>query len=301
MRSRPCLVLLTSPALESTSRCLVMAWRETSALAASCVIEPGPPADRRLTRASRVSSPSAANSGATRSARGTLTALALGMASHVLHLNRPTLAVLTIGFEAAWRGQAFEARFHDSEHCALRRVLEFKLDQSGVIPQFQCFRIGAHGPAERKQALWLHAFDLRDERRSFMTRIGHLAADALTSGEVALEFDTKPGAELLGTGERAPDAASRRADQDASFDAVSSGVDVGCGSHMQSPGCILTAPPENATHKLHLFQRRNGSSQTCPLPRRGPSSRRGCSEHSAPWMSPARLMHMFSESTGTTW
>jgi futalosine hydrolase len=74
-------VLRTSPASDSTRRCLVIAWRDTSDVALSCVIDPGPPDDNRTISRSRVSSPSAAKSGA---ASRTRVAMAIGC--------RPSLA-----------------------------------------------------------------------------------------------------------------------------------------------------------------------------------------------------------------
>src|SRR6267143_857034 len=68
MRSRPRLTSRTNPALASTVRCLVIAWRVTVEPAVSRVIDRGPCEQSRATIASRFSSPSAANIGAVREA-----------------------------------------------------------------------------------------------------------------------------------------------------------------------------------------------------------------------------------------
>src|SRR6266700_1882135 len=105
------------PAPASTSRCLVTAWRDTRDLAPRRAIEPGPSVDRRNRRPRRVSSPSAANSGA-----ASRTAVAasgvtsdLDMFAHVLELFLPAAFVHAERLGAAVRGHAVEAGLDDMQ------------------------------------------------------------------------------------------------------------------------------------------------------------------------------------------
>src|SRR4026209_545139 len=118
MRSRPRRLLRTRPPSESTSRCLVIAWRETRDLGDRFVIESGPPAQRRTTSFSRVSSPSAANTGATARTRAWAPGSAVDMALDVLGLAGPALAVHAESFVAPLRRDAVEARLAHREQGA---------------------------------------------------------------------------------------------------------------------------------------------------------------------------------------
>ena len=83
--------------------------------ALSCVIDPGPPDDRRTISRSRVSSPSAAKSGAASRTRVAMAALLLDMAANVLHLRRPPLAVHLERLGAPTRGDVIETGFDNPQ------------------------------------------------------------------------------------------------------------------------------------------------------------------------------------------
>src|SRR5262245_41899115 len=129
MRSRPRRLSRTSPARESTVRCFVIACRDTEDFALRRAIESGPFADRRTSSRSRVSSPSAANSGAASRTCAATIGLACDMALNVLHLRGPPLAVHAERLVATVRRQAIEARLDDRELRSVRRLLEPELDQ----------------------------------------------------------------------------------------------------------------------------------------------------------------------------
>src|SRR6266700_6515543 len=119
------------PAPASTSRCLVTAWRDTRALAPRRAIEPGPSVDRRNKRARRVSSPSAANSGAaSRTAAGASGATSdLDMFAHVVELFLPAAFVHAERLVASVRRDELEAGLDDVQARAAALFLQAKLDQ----------------------------------------------------------------------------------------------------------------------------------------------------------------------------
>src|SRR5262245_56929296 len=108
MRSRPWRASRTSPALASTSRCLVTACRVTSEPSVSCAIDCGPLVHRRTTSASRVSSPSAAKTGAARATRAA--ELRGDMLRDELQLLLPTAFVHLEGERATLERDAVETR-----------------------------------------------------------------------------------------------------------------------------------------------------------------------------------------------
>lgn len=89
IRWRPSRLLRTSPACASACRCLVIAWRETFAPSVRRTIGWGPLAHSRATRFNRVSSPSAANTGAASASFGAAEGRDRDMASKPLSLARP--------------------------------------------------------------------------------------------------------------------------------------------------------------------------------------------------------------------
>src|SRR5688572_9419867 len=134
-RSRPARTSRTRPAFASTCRCFVTAWRVMSVPEVSCAIDFAPLLHRKATSRSRVSSPSAANTGAAlrnpalRS--GALTRS--DMFLDVFHLCIPTLAVLAKRTEAAVRRYGVEAGFHDGHQRAACRVLQLERHQRGGL------------------------------------------------------------------------------------------------------------------------------------------------------------------------
>src|SRR5215472_11494511 len=118
MRSRPRRLSWTSPASARICRCLVMAWRVMAEAVVSRVIDCGPSALSRFTKARRVSSPSAAKSGAA-CARWPLPALGRDILGDMRELLDPALLVPTEGGNPPRRRQAIEAGL---DHCELRAV-----------------------------------------------------------------------------------------------------------------------------------------------------------------------------------
>src|SRR5216683_1132364 len=108
MRSRPRRRSETSPAVASTFKCFVMACRVTADPAVSRVIERGPSELSRATSASRVSSPSAANTGAVRET-SRQPALFGDISREVLELLSPSRVVHPECFSTPRRGDAVEA------------------------------------------------------------------------------------------------------------------------------------------------------------------------------------------------
>src|SRR5690348_14242775 len=129
MRSRPSRLLVTRPASESTSRCLVMAWRDTSKRLLRRVSEAGPLAQRLTIRPRRVASPSAAKSGAASLSFAAESASAFDMALDVDELALPAALVHAEGLVAAPRRQLVEAGFHNLQPGAALRGLQPELHQ----------------------------------------------------------------------------------------------------------------------------------------------------------------------------
>src|SRR5437660_7972843 len=123
MRSLPRRTSETSPAVASTFRCLVTAWRVTADPAASRVIERGPSELSRATSCSRVSSPSAAKIGAVRET-SRRSALLSDISRDVLELLHPARVVHTKRFCTPCRRNAIEARLDHPELGASSDLLE---------------------------------------------------------------------------------------------------------------------------------------------------------------------------------
>src|SRR6188768_1586366 len=182
--SRPSRVLLTSPASARMCRCLVMAWRVTLAPWLRRTMDCGPLLHRRTTSSSRVSSPSAAKTGAaSRSftaaderdfAMVALLARARGarqVLGNQLRLRLPALLVGGEGLQAALERDAIEARLGDGELRPVRSFLQLEGHQRRrllrvVEVRFYCERMPAerneprgldsfHGPLERLARVWL--------------------------------------------------------------------------------------------------------------------------------------------------
>src|SRR5690606_7653945 len=112
-------------------RCLLIAWRVTGSSAASCAIERREPSPSFSTRASRVGSPSAANTAAASGVRGARPACALpDMFADVLHLDRPAAFIHAERLGAAGFRDPVESGFGDTQQgSALRGRFEAELDQ----------------------------------------------------------------------------------------------------------------------------------------------------------------------------
>src|SRR5437868_10166080 len=128
MRSRPCRTPRTRPAPARTSRCFVTACRVTAVPPVRRAMESGPCADSRVTSASRMGSPSAVKTGATRARSAPR-----DMALDVLELRGPAVVVHAEGLGAARCGDAVEARLDHGELCAAFFLLELEFDQRGRL------------------------------------------------------------------------------------------------------------------------------------------------------------------------
>src|SRR5689334_10521739 len=176
--SRPARTSRTRPALASTCRCFVTAWRVMSVPEVSCTIDFAPLLHRNATSRSRVSSPSAANTGAAlrnpalRS--GGLTR-SDDMVFDVRHLLFPTAAVHAEGVEPAMRRNPVEAGFYDGQQRAARRVRELERDERGGLGRIVHILLdGRWMPAPRQQLLGLHALDPHLEDDVLVARIQDL-------------------------------------------------------------------------------------------------------------------------------
>src|SRR5262245_27837935 len=199
MRSRPARLWTTRPAPASACRCLVTAWRVTPLPSLSRVIDSGPSTQSRATSASRVGSPSAANTGAL-SASFAATALRLlrDIALDVLHLLLPPALVHAEGFRATGERDAIEARLDDAEHRAAGLLFELELDERRRLRRVIDVRFdGARMPAETEQALGFDALHVHVHGDVFVARVENAAATRLALGEGALQLDAEPGSELL--------------------------------------------------------------------------------------------------------
>src|SRR4051794_7635944 len=121
------------PAASSTRRCLVIAWRVRAEPSASREIDCGGPLDRFPISASRVSSPSAANTEARRVSAVPRSARAADMALDIDHLLGPAPLVHPKGFDAPVLGNGIEARLGEDEQSAAIDRLEPELDQGGWL------------------------------------------------------------------------------------------------------------------------------------------------------------------------
>src|SRR5688572_5532625 len=127
----------------------------------------GPASQRRETRRRRVSSPSAAKSGAASGRAASAAELrCLGkVLLDELHLSRPAALVLRERLRAARERNAIEARLGHGEQDAVRGVFELEAHERRRV-----FGLGLRGswvPAEREEALGLDALDIELEGHSF--------------------------------------------------------------------------------------------------------------------------------------
>src|SRR5262245_1909451 len=198
-RWRWCLrrLLRTSPAAASACRCLVTAWRVTGLPALSRTMESGPSSHSLATSLRRVSSPSAAKIGAAPASRA-----ALGqrdMALDVADLFRPAALVHPEGLVPARGRDPVEARLRNGQPGAasLRRrqpELDERRGLRGVV-DVEIDRVGV--PAEREQALPLHALDQDLHPHVLVSGICDATPHRLPLGKRLVELHAEPGAELL--------------------------------------------------------------------------------------------------------
>src|SRR5277367_6960572 len=148
-------MLRTIPTFCNTRRCLVMAWRVSLEPRVSCEMEYGWPLESLATSVRRVSSPSAAKTGA-RSLWRALPALKLFLRLcdiflDVLHLFCPTAIVLAERFGAASGGNLVEAGLGDYEKRARHGFLQAEFDQGGRLVRVIDIGIdGVRPPGERE-------------------------------------------------------------------------------------------------------------------------------------------------------
>src|SRR2546425_7996869 len=220
MRSRPRCRSETSPAVASTSRCLVMAWRVTADPAVRRVIERGPSELSRATSASRVSSPRAANTGAVRET-SRQPALCLDISRDVRDLLSPSRVVHPERLGTPCCRNVIEARLDHCELGAFRDLLELEFDERGGL--LRVVRSGFDRvwmPAVREPALGIHPLDGELDVHVLIARRGDLAPNSGARRKCAVKLDAKPDAELLGVGKRAPDARAGCTKKDLFLDTV---------------------------------------------------------------------------------
>src|SRR5882762_6834478 len=208
-RSRPRRAWRTRPTLPSVFRCFVIACRVTPVPSLSRVIDSGPSTERRLSRLSRVASPSAANNTAALRLRD--------IRRQVLDLPAPPLGVHAERLRAACERDPIEPRLDDRERRTALNVLERELDKRhglGRVVHRGVVRVGV--PAIREIALGLDPLDLYIDLETPVA-----APHRLPRNEGAVQADAEPGAELLRVADRAPHARARGAEHHALLDPVS--------------------------------------------------------------------------------
>src|ERR1035438_3156067 len=177
-RSRPLRTLRTIPTLSNTRRCLVIACRVSLEPRVSWEIEQGRPPQSFATSASRVSSPSAANTGA-RVCRLAAMRLRLfcDMLLDVLHLLCPTAVVHAECFVATVAGDFVKARLREHKQGAACGLLQPEFDKGGRFLGIIYFGIDAiRMPRERKKPFGLHFLHDGLPFQVLVAMIGNLAA-----------------------------------------------------------------------------------------------------------------------------
>src|ERR1700731_4204765 len=163
-RSRPLLTSRTSPASASTCKCLVTACRVICVPDVSCAIDIAPPAHNTAMRRNRVSSPSAANTGAAFRSAGVFDeaafAPALGrfdMLLDVFHLYLPPFAIHPENLQTTRDGYVVDARLDYSQQRTPHRILQLELHQRSGLARIVYLRVDRiRMPAPRQQLLGLN-------------------------------------------------------------------------------------------------------------------------------------------------
>src|SRR5437868_3642938 len=217
-------------------------------------MDAGPRAHRRETRRRRVSSPSAANSGAEPLNPDALAARLArpgDMALDVLQLRGPTLVVHPERLGTAGEREAIEAGFHHLELRAVRDLVQLEDDQRlrlGGVIDLRVDRVRV--PAEREEAFGLHPVDRDLELEAFVSLRGDRAPHLLAGREGIAEAGAKPCAEFLRVRDGAPDARTRGLEDDLLLDPIR------LTGHAQPPGCAsYTGGRPHATVWLRLSTR----------------------------------------------
>src|SRR6266850_791063 len=157
---------------------------------------------------------------------------------NVFHLLGPTSVILAERFEAAAAGDLVETGLREQQQCTARSLLQPEFDERGRLVWIY---FGVNLPGEGKEPFGLHFLHDGLPFDVLVARIGNLATRDLTRYERAIEFHTKPVAELTVIRQRTPDPRNRRLELNPLLNTV---------LHLrQPPGCILTQPDR----KRNLF------------------------------------------------
>src|SRR6185503_2267218 len=149
--SRPTRTLRTMPASASTRRCFVTACRDRLVPSVRRAMDCGSPLSSLPSTASRVSSPSAANTAARIfSALGRLCCL-LDMLRDVSHLCAPAAVVHAERLSPTVARNPIEARLDDAQQGPCRSLLQRELNERRWFGRVVHLRIGRIGvPGERE-------------------------------------------------------------------------------------------------------------------------------------------------------
>src|ERR1700730_7116001 len=166
-RSRPLLTSRTSPASASTCKCLVTACRVICVPDVSCAIDIAPPAHSTAMRRNRVSSPSAANTGAAFRSAGVFTEATLppglgrcDMLLDVFQLHLPPFAIHPEHLQTTRDGYVVDAGLDDSQQRTPNSVLQLELHQRSGLARIVYLRVDRiRMPAPREQLLGLNLLD----------------------------------------------------------------------------------------------------------------------------------------------
>src|SRR5215469_102383 len=132
--SRPAWTLCTIPTLSKTRRCLVIACRVSLEPLVSCVIEQGCPPESFATKASRVSSPNAAKTGACAlPLEARLLRCFCNISLDVLHLFCPAALIPAEGFKTNVAGDIVETRLREHKQRASCGLLQPEFDKRGWV------------------------------------------------------------------------------------------------------------------------------------------------------------------------
>src|ERR1035437_2409783 len=179
-------------------------------------MEQGSPPHSLATSERRVSSPSAANTGARgcRFAIGRLWSLR-DMGLDVLHLLSPAPVVAPERFKAPLAGNAFEAGLGEQKQSTVRRGLKPELHQRRGFSRIVKRRVDRiRMPGERKEPLGLHFLNDGFPLEVLIARISDVAARDLTRDKRAVQLHTKPFPKLTVISEGPPYPRNRRLELD---------------------------------------------------------------------------------------
>src|SRR5246127_1134716 len=200
----------------------------------SLVMDVGPLLQRRETSCSRVSSPSAANTGAEFTNCGTVFRLrCLGkVLLDELHDHTPALLVRLECVRATLQRDLIEAGFGYGQHHAVRNFFESENNESGRFVRVIGVSFGwAWVPPKREKSLGFHAVnrDLKFYALVFLLSLGHIGinagsydggADTCSRSERTVEVHTEPRPNLFRVCQCVPNPFARRAQQDLLLDTV---------------------------------------------------------------------------------